>query len=174
MESYLNNFFYNLNLLEILDFYCIFYNFFTIPIYLAIALKIVYHNHNNYDLYNKQIKQISQIALSYIAFIIIFTTLKYTVNKTRPMCREDINLFIVVDTLKERCNSSFPSGHTAVSFIFMQIVEIFNKKFITRILLIFNVIIIMLARVSNGYHDIIDVLSGLFLIRLIFLYCELR
>jgi membrane-associated phospholipid phosphatase len=107
-------------------------------------------------------------GIIYVLFILIYASLKYSVNLPRPYCSTD-QFISIVNFSQERCLSSFPSAHSGLSIIITYLLWQhipFGLKIISPLL----VLIVGIARISLAMHYPSDVIYG-YLIAIITIIC---
>ena len=145
-------------------------------VYILICLFIYYKIHNISDplyrlkYFNKYYHEFFRIGICYILFGLSFAFLKYSINLPRPFCSLSTHEFYTIaNTETKRCLSSFPSAHTALSFLMSYIiwnyVNIYGK-----ILSIFAVILVALSRITLAMHYPSDILYSILIITIIIIF----
>ena len=101
------------------------------------------------------------IAICYCLFTTIYGLLKHTVNLPRPYCSLPTDQFqTILQVSYERCLSSFPSAHIALSVIIMYYLwSHLNKLF--KSLSVICIIMVALSRIALAMHYPADIIYGI-------------
>lgn len=139
-----------------------FFNIEIFAIYFFIAIPFLNKNLKNSNNIEKKFEyyfdRYFRIGLAYASIGLIYAFLKFTVNLPRPFCSLETGIFnSIMDFSNIRCLSSFPSAHTALSFLVLYSFWDIASNYIRSILVI-NLILVMFARISLAMHFPSDLL----------------
>lgn len=124
-------------------------------------------------------KILVKTGIIYAFFSLSYALLKFTINLPRPFCSLPISDFVtILNTNKERCLSSFPSAHSALSIL----VAYFLWPYVTntcRLLLCIIIIMVAISRITLAMHYPADILYSALIIIIIvgisnFIYQKLQ
>lgn len=107
-------------------------------------------------------KQLINVVFAIVAYYVVFAVLKHIVAEPRPYLVLNPQHFFWLNHFEEAVKSShysFPSGHAGnmAVFVFSLITLFFQKKPLSRVILIALLVLTMLARICTGWHWPIDV-----------------
>ncbi|ABV74025.1 hypothetical protein A1E_05570 [Rickettsia canadensis str. McKiel] len=130
-------------------------------IYLYIQLKKIKNDNERQNKFWDNYNKLVEVGIIYTIFSLVFTTLKFSVNLPRPYCSLLIDSFItVINTANERCFSSFPSSHAALSILITYFAWNYIKLRL-KILMICVIILVSLSRISLAMHYPSDIIYGI-------------
>lgn len=133
--------------------------------YLAFKLKKDKINKKDFDNIFDRMFIIGSI---YAFFGVSYAALKFSVNMPRPYCSMDINNFITISDISEsRCNSSFPSAHTALAILVSYFLWPYAKAIIFRIALILITLLVAISRITLAMHYPSDIIYSIIITALI-------
>ncbi len=130
-------------------------------IYLYIQLKKIKNDNERQNKFWHFYNRLVEVGIIYGIFGLVFTALKFTGNLPRPYCSLPEGSFItILNTASERCLSSFPSSHTALSVLVTYFIWHYIKLPV-KILMICVIILVSLSRISLGMHYPSDIIYGI-------------
>lgn len=130
-------------------------------IYFYIQLKKIKNNDELLNKFWSGYNKLTEIGIIYAIFGLVFTVLKFSVNLPRPYCSLSTGSFItILNTVNERCLSSFPSSHAALSVLVTYFIWNYIKLPI-KILMICVIILVSLSRISLAMHYPSDIIYGI-------------
>ncbi|XVN41935.1 MAG: phosphatase PAP2 family protein [Rickettsia endosymbiont of Argas persicus] len=130
-------------------------------IYLYIQLKKIKNDTERQNKFWNNYKKLVEIGIIYAIFGLVFTALKFTINLPRPYCNLAEGDFVtILNTAGERCLSSFPSSHTALSVLVVYFIWNYVKLPI-KILMICIILLVSLSRISLAMHYPSDIIYGI-------------
>ncbi|HJD65280.1 MAG TPA: phosphatase PAP2 family protein [Rickettsia endosymbiont of Diachasma alloeum] len=130
-------------------------------IYLYIQLKKIKNDNERQNKFWHNYNKLVEVGIIYGIFGLIFTALKFTVNLPRPYCSLPEGSFITtLNTASERCLSSFPSSHAALSVLVTYFIWNYIKLPV-KILMICVIILVSLSRISLAMHYPSDIIYGI-------------
>ncbi|ABE05401.1 phosphoesterase [Rickettsia bellii] len=130
-------------------------------IYLYIQLKKIKNDNERQNKFWHSYNKLVEIGIVYGVSGLVFTALKFTVNLPRPYCSLPEGSFItILNTASERCLSSFPSSHAALSVLLTYFIWNYVKLPI-KILMICVIILVSLSRISLAMHYPSDIIYGI-------------
>ena len=128
-------------------------------IYIYIQLKKIKNNDELQNKFWSGYNKLVEIGIVYAIFGLVFTILKFSVNLPRPYCSLP-DVLTILDTTHERCLSSFPSSHAALSVLVTYFIWDYVKLPI-KILMICVIILVSLSRISLAMHYPSDIIYGI-------------
>ena len=130
-------------------------------IYLYIQLKKIENDNERQNKFWHSYNKLVEIGIVYGVSGLVFTALKFTVNLPRPYCSIAEGSFItILNTASERCLSSFPSSHAALSVLLTYFIWNYVKLPV-KILMICVIILVSLSRISLAMHYPSDIIYGI-------------
>ncbi|WP_347939165.1 phosphatase PAP2 family protein [Rickettsia oklahomensis] len=130
-------------------------------IYLYIQLKKIKNDNERQNKFWGNYNKLVEIGIIYAVFGLVFTTLKFSVSLPRPYCSLPIDSFMtIINTANERCFSSFPSSHAALSILVTYLAWDYIKLRL-KILMICVIILVSLSRISLAMHYPSDITYGI-------------
>ncbi|AAU04314.1 conserved hypothetical protein [Rickettsia typhi str. Wilmington] len=130
-------------------------------IYFYIQLKKIKNYNEQQNKFWHSYNKLVEIGIIYMVFGLIFTTLKFSVNFPRPYCSLPVNSFVtIINTENERCLSSFPSSHAALS-ILVTYCAWKSTRLLIKILMICCIMLVSLSRISLAMHYPSDIIYGI-------------
>jgi len=167
INKFTNNVIFLPNFLKYLS---VLFNISNFTIYYFIAVGVCYIYLKNQSLNGRKeafaniYNYLVRIGISYAVIGLSYALFKFTVNLSRPFCSLSPAEFITIANIsKERCLSSFPSAHTALSVL----IAYYAWPFIalrTQALLILNILLIMVSRITLAMHYPADLIYSLILV----------
>jgi membrane-associated phospholipid phosphatase len=145
-----------------IEMFAIYYCCIVLAIF--VRLKSVKNNEDRYEKFKSISNNMLIIGISYTIFGFLYAFLKFYINMPRPYCSLDISQFkTIADTASSRCLSSFPSSHAGISFMIAYFLYSRTRNFFMKIILIFGVFLVCLARISLAMHYPSDIFYGIIL-----------
>ncbi|WP_412707617.1 phosphatase PAP2 family protein [Candidatus Rickettsia kedanie] len=130
-------------------------------IYFYIQLKKIKNDNERQNKFWHGYNQLVEIGIIYGVFGLIFTALKFLVNFPRPYCSLPADsLMTIINTANERCFSSFPSSHAALSVLVIYFIWDYIKLPL-KILMICVIMLVSLSRISLAMHYPSDIIYGI-------------
>jgi membrane-associated phospholipid phosphatase len=155
------------------------FHFLSFPVYFSLIIlgfliywrnSLIKNKNGSASKFQAQFDLLAEIVLNYTIFVIVFTSLKHSVNLPRPICEQPGLLDqLPIDINKVRCLSSFPSAHSGLAvLIFMHLVKNKAPPVINFSMLILT-ITTCLSRVMLLMHYPADVVFGCLISAVVFI-----
>lgn len=130
-------------------------------IYFYIQLKKIKNDSVRQNKFWDGYNNLAKVGIIYAIFGLVFTALKFSVNLPRPYCSlSEGNFITILNTVNERCLSSFPSSHAGLSILVAYFVWDYIKPW-TKILMVCIIILVSLSRISLAMHYPSDIICGI-------------
>lgn len=114
-----------------------------------------------YDQYSFCYDFMVKLGICYTCFGFTYAILKFGINMPRPFCSLAESTFTtILDTSKERCQSSFPSSHTGLAFLITIFLWGYFKAS-SRACLLGLVTLVAISRIGLAMHYPADILYSL-------------
>ncbi|MDX2050487.1 MAG: phosphatase PAP2 family protein [Rickettsiaceae bacterium] len=99
-----------------------------------------------------------EIGIIYSMIGLLYSAMKFGFNMPRPFCNETLGEFkTIIDTSLERCLSSFPSSHVAISILCAYSVWKFTGN-ISKCFCVIIIILTSISRIALAMHYPADIL----------------
>lgn len=119
--------------------------------------------------FNTYYYEMVRVGIIYTIFGLSYAAMKFSFNLPRPFCSLQAHEFLtILDTNKERCLSSFPSAHTALSLLVCYFLWPYSNK-ITKLVLLTLVCLSGLSRITLAMHYPSDIIFSLIIATIIFI-----
>lgn len=129
--------------------------------------------------FNNVYNELVRIAIIYVTFGLSYAAMKFSFNMPRPYCSLSPSQFVtILDVTDERCQSSFPSAHTALVILVGYFLWPYTNR-VAQAGLVFLAIIVATSRITLAMHYPADIIYSIFIAYLIiwlgnFLYSILK
>ncbi len=164
----INNNFSNEKIQLFFKYFTLLFNIESFAIYYITAsmifLSLIYKNMFDEKTYQNLYRHFVHVGIFYAMTGLTYAFLKFNINLPRPFCSiPDKEFYTIIDTSLERCLSSFPSAHIAVSIITTYAIWHYIG-YIPRAFAILIIILTAISRIALAMHYPADILYSLIIL----------